>query len=177
MEGEVYGGGLGSGEAEDHDLVGVAAEVLAVVSDAIESVVHGGEGAGQIEFAAVIDDGGGIGGCVEVDEDVAEGLVCAEISRVAIEVALDERGGGGGLAGGEVGLDGFDLVGAAGEVAGEVGGSAGPEGVFVELDVFLGDGAEDHGADAAVADGEGFGHPGFGGVGVGEGEVVGAGDR
>ena len=35
-------------------------------------------------------------------------------------------------------------------------GLAGPDGVFVELDALVGDAAEDHGAEVAVADGQGF---------------------
>ena len=52
---------------------------------------------------------------------------------------------------------------------GVVVGFAGPDGMLVELDALVGGAAEDHGAHAAVADGQGFG-PESGGLVVPESE-------
>ena len=51
-----------------------------------------------------------------------------------------------------------------GALVGVVVGLAGPDGLLVELDAFVGGAAEDHGAHVAVADGQGVG-PEVGGLG------------
>ena len=60
--------------------------------------------------------------------------------------------------------------GGGGRGVGGVVGAAGPEGVLVELKAFVLDAAEDHGAEAAIAERKGL-DPLGGGLAIPEGEV------
>ena len=126
---------------------------------------HAGGGGGEIEPAAVGGDGAGAG---EVEPEIAERLVAL---LVTAEPVLGDVGVGLGIF---AGLDeSGDVVEIFGEIEGaEIGGRfAGGEGVFVELEVLAAGAAENHGGEAAVADGEGVG-PALGGLVIPEGERV-----
>ncbi len=157
-----FGGGVDGGEqgfegeragfvgaqAEGDDLIGGAGDDLTGEGGAVALEAHAGGGGGEIEPAAVVGDGTGAG---EVEPEIAERLVAL---LVAAEPVLGDVGVGFGI------FAGFDEAGDVVEVFGEIeraeigGRFAGGEGVFVELKVLARGVAENHGGEAAVADGK-----------------------
>lgn len=91
---------------------------------------------------------------VEEEVEVGEALILLLLDGVAHEVSAEQFVGFEVLSFKDQALDfGEDIVAAFDD--GGVG-AAGPVGVFVELESLFVDTAEDHGAEASVADGEGF---------------------
>ncbi len=154
VEGELVR--LGGGEVDDEDLVGVTGKDLAREGGAGGFVADRVDGGFEIEFAVVV---GGVLGAFEMEHEVAEWLVGFLARQAAGELGdAEEFLGGEGLGGVVLAVE--DELAEFGEMlgrggAGVVVGLAVPEGGFVKLDAFVGDAAEDHGADAAVADGLG----------------------
>ena len=97
----------------------------------------------------------GLAGAGSFDDQVAEGLVGLLADRVAHELLHGEVFGFLLLAGPEQFADFGQRLGGA--LVGVVVGLAGPDGTLVELDALVRGAAEDHGAHAAVADGQGVG--------------------
>ncbi len=153
---EADAAGAVGGEAHDEDLVGVAAEHLAREGRVAHAVAHGRDGAVEVERAGVVLGRGARRAVVEGEAQVAErqvGLVVYPLHFFA------EPGGGDVVAREEGGADLGEGLESAGVVP--IARSAGPEGGLVQLEPFAGDVAEHHGAEAAVAHGEGLG-PGLG---------------
>ncbi len=152
-EGELVG--RGGGEADDDDLVRGGGEDLAGVAGALVEEGGGGDGGVEVEFEAVVFDfavgGQAHGGEVEVE--IAEGLVAGHALRDGEHVRFGEGFRFGDLAGEEQLADAGDGGGGFGVVAIEAG-LAVPDGLLVELDALERGVAEDHGSEAAVANGE-----------------------
>jgi len=88
------GAGFVGGELDDHDLGRMAGEGGALVANAAAGVADALHGAVNVQLAAV----GGRVGVLQLDEDVAEGLIRTGVLFVAgpeaVDVELDAFGGG-----------------------------------------------------------------------------------
>ncbi len=145
-------GGLAGCDA-DHDGVGrMAGEDFAAPFDAVGRELRGSDAGVEIERAPVA---GGIRGAGSFDDQVAEGLVGLLVQRFAHELLHGEVFGFLLLSGPEQFADFGQRLGGA--LVGIVVGLARPDGTLVELYSFVRCAAEDHGAHAAVADGQGIG--------------------
>src|SRR5271170_4773654 len=96
---------------------------------------------------------------MHIDQQIAKRLISAETARVAEEISLNQARGLLNLAASHKVLDLLDVLRATRQISGEIGRPAGPESVLIELNMFLADAAEDHPAQAAVANGQSFSHP------------------
>ena len=135
----------------DHDhLVGGADEHIAREGHAINDVGYSGDGRVEVE-AAAIPRGALVPG--KGDQQVAQRLVLHLFVGDTHHRAAEEVVRPGHVAGEEEAADLGE--GGAGALAHRIVRPAGPERLFVELDLFLGAAAEDHGADPAVADRQG----------------------
>ncbi len=121
-------GGLAGASAVDQDIVRVGDEALAVVLHAADGKTRAGDGRGEIERADVILDGAL--GQVEINVNVAEGLVAAELVLARLGAVLVVLA-----------------------VVREIG-TASPKADLVEIDALAVIAAEKGASDASVADGE-----------------------
>ena len=171
---EIECAGLVGGEADDDDIVGGADEHFAGVGDFAETVGDTRDGGGEVEFAAVVGGRrnerigifdfrlGGRGRCgvMKFQAKITEGLVGTVGGVGAATAGGTEAGAGEVLVYEGLGLDVFSCeeeatnFGERPEGCGAVGvlRRAGPHAGFVEDDAFFGDAAEDHGAEATVAE-------------------------
>ena len=138
-------------EPDDEHLVGEAAEDLAAIGHAVELVPDRSDGLVQVQLAAVVLDPVV---ALEPQLEVDEGLVGELEERDAHELLLSQGLGLALLALEEEAADLGQVL--HGPLVGIVVGLAGPDGVLVDLQSLLGRPAEDHRAQAAVADGQGL---------------------
>ena len=135
-------------EPDDECLVGEAAEDLAAIGDAVELVPDRSDGLVQVQLAPVVLDPVV---ALEAQLEVDERLVGELEERDAHELLPREGLGLALLALEEEAADFGQVL--HGSLVGIIVGLAGPEGVLVNLQSLLGRPAEDHRAQAAVADG------------------------
>jgi len=156
---EIEGGGLlglvdvAGGVAYDDDLIDWAGEDLAGVEEFAKAEGGGSNGGIEIELTPVV---GGPIAARQSEKQVAERLVGHLADGAGHEFLLREILSGLVLAGGEEAADlgqGCASFGVRGMI-----GAACPKSVLVELEAFEVDAAEDHGAEAPVADWQGL-HP------------------
>ncbi len=132
-------------------LSGLAGERLALVCHAIRAEGHAGDGGIEVQFTLVV---GGVVQADEVQAQVAEGLVGFLAHGVAEKVCPGDA----------LGLLDFSIeqeLPDFGQMYVRAGADiivrpAFPERVLIELDAFVGDAAEDHCPQPAVADGQGI---------------------
>jgi hypothetical protein len=151
--GEGEGARFAGGEADDDDLVGNRGEDLAGVARAADVVADAHGGVVEREFAAVV---GEIFVTGEVQAQVADGLErhAVGFAGAGEDFFAGEFGGARVVAGEDEAADLGKGVAGGGDVV--VVRAAGPERVFVELQALFADAAEDHRAEAAVAEREGL---------------------
>ena len=156
---EIEGGGLlglpdvASGVADDDDLIDWTGEDLAGVEQLAEAEGGGGDGGIEVELTPVVSGPIAAG---QGEKQVAERLVGHLADGAGHEFLLRKILGGLVLTGGEESTDlrqGCACLGVRGIV-----GAASPKSVLVELEAFVVDAAEDHGAEATIADRQGL-HP------------------
>lgn len=144
--------GLIGPDAQGDQLGRVTGEDFAGEVCVLRAVAGGVDGGGEVEFALVTGDLIVAG---EVEMEVAEGLIGRHAARLRDDVPFGKCFGFADLAGpkqtahfgkgaGSVGVEAIDLA-------------AGPDAVVIQLQPFVGSAAEDHGAQAAIADGKRFG--------------------
>ena len=139
------------GQAHDDDLVGVAGEHLPGEGRAVHHVGDPAQSPADVEVPLVIGEPLVPG---KVDGQVPEGLIRHLAQRNAHEAVHGQRFRLPGLAGEQELPDPPEVFRCA--RMGVVVRPARPERLFVELDALAGHSAEDHGAEAPVAHGQGF---------------------
>ena len=162
---EIEPGFAVGGQVDDDDLVDRADKDLARKGAVPGREVGAGDGGIEIEAPAIAERGRQ---AVKIEKDVAGGAIGHFGDRFGHHGSIDQVGRFLELFVVDQGPDPGQVIGATGIVG--VVGRSGPQGVFVELQAFLGDAAENHGAQAAIADGQGF-DPRTRRLGVPQGEV------
>ena len=150
--GEIERAGFAGSDAHDDGVGRIAGEDLAAVLNAAQGEPGGGDAGIEIERAPVAGDAVGRR---KGDIEIAECLVGALVEGLAHELLHGEVFGLFLLAGPEQFADLRQVP--AGALVSVVVGLTGPDGVLVKLDAPLAGPAKDHGAHAAVADGQGVG--------------------
>jgi len=150
FEGELAG--FVGAEVDGDDVVSSRSDVFAVEGDALVGIGDAGGGFVEVEFAAVIrrDFGGRV---AEGEVQVAEGLVVTHAIGDAGKGFSGEILRGGELAVEEEPANPREALECIGVLP--IARAAVPEGIFVELDAFVGEIAEDHRAKFSAAEGQG----------------------